>query len=191
MGLFHSVTDKEILAQRKRIVLDVAIPALLKQRFERSPFSTAWFGYYPGNHFYMYELCRLQEGALLELVRITVHGGERWIQIHVNVFRLHPPANTLGALSGQDGLYFHMPPHNRTLMRLRLHDRPGPPIFWIFAPEHRLESFWTRSGFERGVKRLSRLIEQDMNGIDVFFKRWHQLHKPHDVDWTGQPMLVE
>lgn len=191
MGLFHTVSDKEILAARKRIVLDVGIPALMAQGFARSPFRTAWFGYYPGNDMYSYQLCRLRGRDLLECLEIMVVGRERWIRIQVNVFRLHPEPGSLDALSGLDGSQFMLPPNSESVMRLRMDDKQGPPIFrLLFGEEHRLGSYFTRGGFERRAKELSLLIEKDMKGIDAFIGRWHQIHKPKDVDWTGHALAA-
>ncbi|MBK7554855.1 MAG: hypothetical protein IPI55_09680 [Flavobacteriales bacterium] len=189
MGLFHTATDKEILAARKKIIVEVGIPALVRQGFERAPFSTTWFGYYPGLHAYCYEFARLKEGGILEIVTIDVIGGEGWIQIRANALRLHPPPASVEALKGQDGLQFQLPPNNRNEMRLRIDDRPGLPLFHMFARKHKLGSYWTRKAFEREVERLSRLIEQDMNAIDGYFDRWHALHQPMDVDQMGHPTL--
>jgi len=44
MGIFYKVTEKKLLQLRNKIVVDAAIPALKKQGFSKSPFTTPWNG---------------------------------------------------------------------------------------------------------------------------------------------------
>lgn len=187
MALIYTASHKEVLAVRKQIVLNTGIPALIVQGFERSPYKS-WYGYYPGNHMYIYELCRLREQGLLECIEFVIFGRDRWIQIRLNAFRLHPAPDSLNALSGLNFMHFGLPPNNRTEMRLRQDDMKGPPIFWmLFGQDHKLGRYLTRKGFEERVAQLTRLIERDMKTIDAFLHRWHKLHTPNDVDWNGHP----
>ncbi len=183
MPLFDTATRKDRFRTRNKIVKEVALPALQGQGFIQAPYPS-WFGIYPGNRVYTYELCRLKGPDLLQLVEIFVHYGDRYIQIFVNVVRLQPAPATVEALNVSDPLHFGMPPISLTKMRLRLDGQKGPPILRIFDRQHKLGSSWTSAAFERRAKRLSQLIEQDMLGIDGFFDRWHELHEPQEVHWT-------
>lgn len=69
-------------------------------------------------------------------------------------------------------------------MRLRSDDYKGPPIFYmIFLPEHKIGSYYTKSGYEAELVKLKKLIKSDMENIDDFVMRWHELHKPNLTDW--------
>ena len=52
-------------------------------------------------------------------------------------------------------------------------------------PEHKIGSYYSKSRFEREINRLKKLIKSDMENIDDFVTRWHELHKPHITDWEG------
>jgi ubiquinone biosynthesis protein Coq4 len=55
----------------------------------------------------------------------------------------------------------------------------------MFLPEHKLGKFYTKQGFDSEVAKLKELIKKDMEEIDYFVKRWHELHKPIITDWEG------
>lgn len=55
----------------------------------------------------------------------------------------------------------------------------------LFFPEHKIKSFYSKSGLEKRTEELGRLIEQDLMNIDSFVKRWHELHQANIVDWEG------
>ena len=178
MSLFYTATDKDLFRARNRIVKEVAIPTLFEQGFAQCPFSSS-FGAYPGNRRYYYWLCRLKAPDMLQLVHISVHHGNRWIQIHVNVVRLDPAPSTLEQLKTSDFRHFGMPPISWNEMRVRGVPKP-------FAREHRVGSYWTRRGYDRQVGRLSELIARDMRGINAFFDQWHAWHKPPQVQWSAE-----
>ena len=68
-------------------------------------------------------------------------------------------------------------------MLLRSDDYKGPPIFYmIFLPEHKIGSYYTKSGYETKLKKLKILIQSDMKNINEFIKRWHELHSPNTVN---------
>ena len=68
-------------------------------------------------------------------------------------------------------------------MLLRSDGYKGPPIFnMIFLPEHKIGSYYTKSGYETKLKKLKILIQSDMKNINKFIKRWHELHKPNTVN---------
>lgn len=74
-------------------------------------------------------------------------------------------------------------------MRLRSDDYKGPPLFYIlFFPEHKLGKFNNKTSFSKEVLKLSRLIRKDMENIDSFIKRWHEIHTPNIIDWEGNPV---
>lgn len=184
MGLFKKVSDKEILETRNNIFCNNGIPALKKNKFEESPFSTAWFG---KNNLgdYTYELCRLSKKLQLEVLTIHISSGDEWIKVFLNVFQLNPNPSKMDDLNGLDGLQYSLPPNSLTKMRLRNDDQKGPPLFNMFLPEHKLKSFNSQSGLEKRAEELGALIEKDMQNIDSFVKRWHELHTPKETDWEG------
>ena len=67
--------------------------------------------------------------------------------------------------------------------------KTGPPIIYmLFLPEHKIGRYFTKSGYERRVKKLQKLIKADMQNIDKFILRWHELHKPNKTDLYGNTM---
>lgn len=183
MPLFDTATRKDRFRTRNKIVKEVALPALQRQGFIQAPYPS-WFGIYPGNRLYNYELSRLKGSDLLQLVQIFIHYEDRFVQIFVNVVRLQPVVASVEALKVSDPRHFGMPPISWRKMRLRMDGQKGPPILRIFDRQHKLGSSWTSPAFERRAKRLSQLIEQDMRAIDGFFDRWHDLHEPQEVHWA-------
>ncbi|WP_199139156.1 hypothetical protein, partial [Pedobacter sp. ASV12] len=158
------------------------IPALKQKGFEHSPFSSAWFG---RNNLIdsTYKLCRISKNSELEMLTTHITREDSWIQIFLNIFKLEPTINALTELKERDGIQFGLPPNNMTEMRLRMDDYKGPPLF--HGVRHKLKSFYTEKGFEESVQNLGELIKKDMENIDHFIKRWHELHKPTVTDWEG------
>lgn len=189
MGLFYKISDKELLKIRNKIFLESGIPALKNNSFEKSPFSTAWFG---KNNLgdYTYELCRVSQGSRLEIIVTHISKGDNWIKIFLNIFELKPKLNSLEHLKGVDGLQYHLPPNSLTKMRLHIDDIKGIPLFnyhFMFGG-HKIQSSNSESGVKRSIKKLSNLIEKDLTNIDSFVKRWHELHQPNVTDWEGNKL---
>ncbi|WP_337043134.1 hypothetical protein [Emticicia sp. 17c] len=182
MALFYKVSDKEFLKIRSKIFTEAGIPELEKNGFEKSPFSTAWFGRNNLQDF-TYELCRVVNGSLLEILVTHISRGDSWIQIYLNVFKLNPEIKSCDALKNVDGIQFHLPPNSITKMRLRIDDFKGMPLFRFV--EHKIGTYYTKNGFESEVEKLRKLIKKDMTNIDHFVKRWHELHTPLVTDWKG------
>ncbi len=186
MGIFYSVSEKQLLTDRNNLIKEVGIPSLLKSGFTKSPFLGIWFGEYDTDiKGYSYELCRLNNNYL-EIIDLSILKNEHWIKIYLNVFELEPVPKRLEDLAGKDGIKFHMPPNSITKMRLRNDDYKGPPLFYmLFLPEHKVGSYYTKYGYEAEIEKLKKLIKSDMENIDNSVKRWHELHKPNITDWEG------
>lgn len=186
MGLLYKISEKEFLEIRNKIFLKSGIPSLQKNGFEKSPFSTAWFG---KNNMgdYTYELCRVSEGSQLEIIVTHISKGDSWIKIFLNIFELYPEIKSIEQLNGVDGLQYHLPPNSLTKMRLRIDDIKGVPLFnydFMFGG-HKLKSFKTESGLNKRIEELSSLIKEDLTNIDSFVKRWFKLHQLNVTDWKG------
>jgi hypothetical protein len=186
MGLFYTASPKELLQIRNKIFLDVGVPTLQKQGFQKSPFSTAWFGK-DENIGYSYELCRLSKNSELEMVWAHIIRGDRWIQIYLNIFRPQPQLNSIAQLLNVDGLQFHLPPNTISQMQFRIDDIKGPPIldYNHMFRSHKIKSYYTKSGLEKRADELAKIIESDLNNIDSFISRWHELHQPMVTSWDG------
>jgi len=185
MSVFYSVTDKELLNIRNKIVADTAIPLLLKSGFSKSPFSTAWFGKNNINDF-DYELCRLKPNSQIEILRIYIARGDKWIKFFLNIFELQPSPKSIEDLNKVDGLQFSLPPNNLTKMQLRVDDIKGPPIISNnYMDGHKLKRFFTKSGLDRSIKHMSKIITSDIENLNKFISRWHEIHKPIKTDWQG------
>ncbi|MGG7666987.1 hypothetical protein [Dyadobacter sp. BHUBP1] len=180
--LNYKVSEKQLLEIRNKIFLEAGIPALKKNDFEKSPFSTAWYG---KNNLgdYTYELCRLSKDSHIEFIVTHISKGDSWIKIFLNIFMLQPSVTTLEHLNGVDGLQYHLSPNNLTRMRLRIDDYKGIPLFR--TKEHRLKSFKSEIELRKREAALKDLIEDDLTNIDSFVTRWHQLHKLNTTDWKG------
>lgn len=188
MGLFYKKTAKEILEIRNKIVLQTAIPTLLKSGFSKSPFSTSWNGRNNLNDF-EYELCRLTSNSQLEIIEIYIARGDMRIRFNINIFELQPYVDTIAELNGIDGLQYKLPPNSLTELKMRWDEIKGPPIFRLkYTNGHKLKRFYTKRGLDRNIERLTKTIETDLNNIDYFIKCWHNLHRPMTTDWIGQPM---
>jgi hypothetical protein len=184
---FYKISDKELLFIRNKIIQEVGIPALLKNDFSKSPFSTSWFGEYDRNIMgYSYEFCRLSERKYLEVLNITIVAGDQRIAICLNIFEIFPNIVSIAQLSGSEGINFKLSSNNLNNMYLRDDDYKEPPIFYmLFLPEHKIGNYYSKIGFEKEVIKLRELIKKDMTIINSFVKRWHELHKPIKTDWEG------
>ncbi len=172
------------LEARNKIFLERALPTLKKNGFEEMPFRAPWFG---KNNLgdYTYELCKLNENRHLEIITTHISKGDIWIKIYLNIFDLKPDLQSLQQLKGLPIIQFYLPPNTSTEMRLRIDDFKGMPLFRTV--EHKLKSFYTKSGFHTRVRELGELIEKDMNNIDYFVKRWYEINgQPMVTDWEGK-----
>lgn len=189
MGLFYKASPKEFLQIRNKVFLDFGLPPLQRQGFQKSPFSSAWFG---RNNIgdYTYDLCRLVPSSILEIIVVHISTGDRWIKVFLNVFSLEPSLGSIEQLKEIDGLKFRLPPNNLSEMQLRVDDITGPPIlnysFWF--ENHKLKSYYTKSGLKKRAEELGKIIESDLSNIDHFVKRWHEIHKPMLTTWDGNPI---
>jgi len=181
------MSDKELLADRHLIFKDVGIPAVEQRGFSKSPFSSAWYGQYDRSiKGYLYDLCRLTNGNQLEWISVIIVSGDRWIKIFLNIFQLDPAPDSISQLQGYDGLMYKLPPNSLGEMRLRNDDYKGPPLFYmLFLPEHKVARYFTKYGYRRSLNKLSKLMAKDMDNIDSFVKRWHELYTPALVDWKA------
>ncbi|MFC0516332.1 hypothetical protein ACFFGT_19090 [Mucilaginibacter angelicae] len=182
MGLFYKVSPKTLLETRNKIFVETAIPALQKKGFEKSPFTSSWFGRNNLNGF-SYALCRVSGHSRMEFIETHISRGDRWIKIFLNIFELQPQVTSVQQLRGMDGFQFHLPPNSITRMRLRIDDFKGMPLFR--TKEHKLRRYYSKWGFNKRVAQLNRLIANDLNNIDHFVSRWYELHKPLLTDWNG------
>ncbi|MEO7215893.1 hypothetical protein [Mucilaginibacter sp.] len=183
MGLFYNVSAKELLEARNELFVKKGIPALQQNGFERSPFAVDWFGRNNLKDF-TYVLCRLAPHSQLQVVNTHISRGDKWIKIFLNIFELTPAVKSLDQLKDTDGLQYHLPPNSRSEMRLRSDDFEGMPLFNFV--HHKVKPFYTEGGFRKRMFELGALIEEDLNNIDRFAKRWHELHKPLITDWEGR-----
>ncbi len=143
MGIIYKVSAKELLDIRNKIVLETAIPSLSKSGFQKTPFSSSWFGRNNLKDF-TYELCRLRSDSILEIIEIHISRGDRWIQVFLNIFELKPLVKSLDQLDGADALHYKLPPNSITKMRLRTDDMKGPPFFRLsYMHGHKLKTFKT------------------------------------------------
>lgn len=191
MGMFYRVSDKQLLKDRNDIFKEVGIPALERNGFIMSPFNGSWHGEYDKSiEGFIYEFSRLTGDNHLQRVDVYILNRERWIQIYLNVFELSPQLISIKALNKHDGVQFGLPPASKTKMRLRNDDYKGPPILYmLFLPEHKIRSYYTKFGYETEVKKLNKLIKSDMENIDYFVKRWHEIHhNPTKTTWEGTPI---
>ena len=179
MGLFYKPTDKEILEIRKKIFFDKGLPLFQKYGYEKSPFSTGYFGR-DNNGDYHFELCKLTETSLLEIVSVNIVKGDKWIQISLNIFQLDQEIKELSQLNQVDGLKFLLPPNNFSNMRLHVNDFKGTPLlnydFWF--KNHKLKGYFTKAGFNKSIEKLGKRIEIDLTNFNKYVERWFKLHKP-------------
>lgn len=187
MGWFYRPTSKEILEVRNLIIIERGIPAINKNGFIKSPFSSDWYGMNNMKD-YTYELCRLRNNRLLDRITIHIVRNEKWIRVILNVFELKPKLKSIDQLNGMDGIQYVLPPNSISEMRLRVDDFRG--VFLPFGKKHRLGHFFTSRGFKKSVIELGNLIELDMQNIDSFVNRWHQIHIPIKTNWEGKPITT-
>lgn len=186
MSLFYTASPKMLLNVRNEIFLKKGIPALNRNNFEQSPYTGARFGKYDAS-LYAYDLCRINNGNL-ETITTYISKKDNWIKIYLNIFKLNQSLYSLGALKGLDGIQFSLPPNSLTKMRLRIDDFKGMPLFRTV--DHKIKSFYTETGFQKRVDELSALIAQDLNDIDSFVRRWHELHDPMLTDCEGKQITI-
>jgi hypothetical protein len=170
--------------------VEKGIPALLKNGFQRSPFSSAAHG---RNHLkdFSYQMCRLNNESELEMIDVYICRRDKWIKINLNIFQVSPELTSLDQLKGLVGLQYRLPPNSISEMRLRQDDIKGIFLFaFFFGRQHKVRSYQTRWGFRLRIALLGRLLERDMTGIDRFIRRWHDLHKSLVVDWEGHPQSI-
>jgi hypothetical protein len=185
MGLFYSISDRELLEIRNKLFLEKGVPALLRNGFIKSPFSTAWFGRNNLNDF-TYELCRLETNSQLEIITVHISRGDKWIKAYLNIFNLKPVLKNIEQLRGIEGVRFALPPNRTTEMRLRNDDWKGIPLFhMLWGKQHKIGSYYSKNGLNRRVKELGELLDDDFNNIDGFVKRWQELHRSILTTWGG------
>ncbi|MBN9386334.1 MAG: hypothetical protein J0H74_36585 [Chitinophagaceae bacterium] len=183
MGLFYHVSPKELLKIRNEIFITEGIPALKKNGFDRAPFSESLFGRNNLGDF-TYELCRLNTDSVLDFLQAHIAKGDNWIQIYLNVFKLHPHLESLVQLKNINGMQFRLRPNSETKMRLRMDDFKGMPLFRTV--EHKIKTYYTQKGLQKRINELAKLINSDLSNINSFKKRWHELHEPMKTDWEGR-----
>lgn len=186
MGLKYKISDKELLEIRNNLFKESGISGLLANGFELDPFKTSWHGEYDKSiQAYIYQFSRIDQEKYLERIEVYIIRGEKWIQIFLNIFELNPDVSSLQLLKHFEGIKFGTVPNIGTKMRLRSDDYKGPPILHMFSPEYKLGGSYTKSGFQKEVDKLKELIKSDMNNINDFIKRWHELFVPNRTDWEG------
>lgn len=180
MGLFYKASDKDLLQIRKKIFFDYGVPALSKNGFEATPFKSNWHGYNPGIMAYMYEFWRLAANNELHMIDVVIFRGEKWIQISLNVFTSDQRLDSVQQLIQFDGMQFHIPPAQISKMRLPADEIKTPYFFsrrsWF--DQHKLGTYYTKSGLNKRVTELGNTIHNDLSNIDHFVKLWHQRFKP-------------
>ncbi|MFN5308254.1 MAG: hypothetical protein ACK5C0_02230 [Candidatus Kapaibacterium sp.] len=187
MSILYKVSDKQLLKDRNNLFKEIGISSLLNNGFTKAPFKTSWFGeYYKDIDGYIYEFGRISKDNLFESVKVFIVKGDTYIKVFINIFRFSQELSLIDDLKEYEGTNFGVPPNSTTKMRLRSDDYKGPPLFYmLFLPEHKVGSYYTKSGYEAEINKLKKLIKSDMENIDDFVKRWHELHKPNITDWEG------
>lgn len=123
---------------------------------------------------------------MLEILIVRIAKEDIWIKIYINIFYLFPKIQLLKDLEGKSGLQFMLPPNNNTEMRFRVDDYKVLPIFRrLIGKQHKINPYCTKKSFTERIIELGELIEEDIGKIDLFFKRWHELHEPLKTDWEG------
>lgn len=187
--IFSNISEKQILAARNKLFLSHGLPALEANGFFKSPFSYSHFG---RNNIggYSYDFCRIPNASLLECITVHIVTGDTYIHIYLNVFRLSPDCDSTNMLKGREGTQFVLPPNSLTLMQLRCDDYHFIPVYTVlFARSHNIGLYFTKCGFNRKLKSLEKLIKKDMENIDHFINRWHEIHKPYNTNWDGEIIL--
>lgn len=113
--------------------------------------------------------------------------GDAWIQNYLNVFELNPPIVNLKQLEDSESVKFVIPPLVNSRMRLKLNGYKMIPLFVdLFIKQHKIGSYYTRSGFEKRIEELGNLIQEDFNHIDKFIDLWFKNNKPLVTTWDGE-----
>ncbi|MDX2130012.1 MAG: hypothetical protein SFU91_13345 [Chloroherpetonaceae bacterium] len=186
--MLNNLTEKEILKERKKIIDEIAIPNLLKNGFEKAPFSTSWFGEYDRNIAgYSYELGKINDKSHLVLIYLVIVKGDRWIKVKLSIYNLIPSINSIENLKTYEGINFEMPPNDEKIIQLRLDDYINIPpfIYLFFFPKHKIGTAFTKFGIKYKINKLKNLIDKDTNNIDKFIERWYKKFTPNNVDWNG------
>ncbi len=192
MGFIFNVPRKELLAIRKNMFLEKALPELEKQGFKRSPFNNSWFGWNGGTGCHIFELGRISSGSLFEYLQVYIFRDDRWIQIYLNIFKLSPEIGSIEQLKGSSGMQFCLPPNSLTQMRLR-EDGCGKITLFkeLFSPHYKLGGSLSFRRFKHKVGKLEKLILNDMRNIDRFITQWHSIYQTNSRDWNGNEISLE
>ena len=185
MSLFYKASNKELTNLRKEVFLKRGMPVLERKGFVKTPFSTSHFGSFPFG--YEYEFCRLDKDSLLIIFTVIIMRGDKYIQLHLNIFKLRPEVNNVEELKGIDGMQFDLPPNSKTKIRL------SPPKGLIFykMPQEKINSYYTKSGLDKRLVELGDILEENLTNIDTFIERWFQAHQPMLTTWDGIPVKKE
>ena len=189
MELFYNISSKEILEIRNEIFLRCGVKILNENNFFRSPFLTSWFG---KNNLgdYTYEFCKIASYSHLQMIKVHISRGDKWIKIFLNIFKLHPDVESISQLNGIDGLQYHLPPNSMTDMRLRVDNIKGIPLFNLFSKQHKIGIYFSKSSFDEASKNLEKLIAHDLNNISYFVGKWHEVYSPLLVNWDGKVVSI-
>ncbi len=157
-----------------------------------SPFNGAWHGEYDkNNRSYTYQFCRIRQKIYLDILYVSIYQEDNRMNFHLYINELFPSVNSIDELRGYEGLPFSVTVKNKSkYMRLRSDDYKGPPLFYmLFLPEYKIGRYYTKSGYEREIKKLKKLIKSDMENIDHFVKRWYEIYRnPIKTTWEGDPI---
>jgi hypothetical protein len=181
VSLFYRASPKELVDLRNDVFKNRGMPALAQNGFVKSPFSSAWFGRDNAGG-YIYEFCRVSEDSRLDMILVYINKGDSWVQLHLNIFRLHPIVKSIEQLKDIDGLQFHLPPNSRTLTRLA----PARGIVLAGLPKHKVRFYFSKTGLNHRLDQLGKLIENDLINVDRFVHRWMQENSPLVTDWEGR-----
>jgi hypothetical protein len=185
MALFYTASTKEMFTLRNAIFVEKGIPVLHQKGFVQSPFTTHWYGK-DGHIGSIYDLCRLKANSILEIITVYIARGDRWIQVHLNIYELTPAVTSIEELTGREGFYFGT--NSDSKMRLRSDDVKGVPLFdfnFMFR-NHKIYSYYTAKGLKKRANQLGNRIEKDLLNIDQFVACWHEKHKPNKTNWEGE-----
>lgn len=185
----YKATKNDILKTRKDIFLKEALPILTAKGFVEEPFKTSNFGWCGFG--YIYDMCRLRKGKLLELVSVRIPQGDKYIQIFINVFEVIPLHCSLSSLKETEGLKYFLRPNSEKEMRLDSDFIEEAPILskeFLFGGL-KLGHYFTKIGYNNQVEKLKGKVKSKVCNIDAYFERWHGCHRPNLVKWDGE--LVE
>ena len=185
MNIFYKPTYKVVLEARNKVFQEKGIPALLKNGFSKSPYKSSWYGKdNQGGYDYLH--CKLIGKSRILHLRTYIINKDIWIQNYLNIFDIKPEINLLSQLLDIDCINYFMPPCNLTSMRLKINGYKVMPLLRdMFVKQHKLGSYYTKSGFENRLIELGNVLEEDLNNIYHFVKMWQELHKPLITNWDG------